>query len=70
MATAARLRAIALFLPGVTEHAHFDRRAFKARISFVTLAADVLSANFRFTHDEQALKCAVAPEAFSPITNA
>ena len=57
----------ALALPGVSEHPHFDRRAFKAVRSFVTLAADERTANFKFTPDEQALKCAVAPEAFAPV---
>ena len=70
MADASDLRRIALALPGVTEYAHFDRRAFKARVTFATLAPDELTANFKFSPDEQALKCAVAPEAFTAIPNA
>jgi len=70
MAAAADLRRIALSFAGATEHPHFDRRAFKARVTFATLAADGLSANFKFAPDEQALKCAVAPDAFAPLDNA
>lgn len=70
MATAATLRRMALALPGTTEAPHFDRTAFKAARNYVTLAADGRSANFRFTPDGQALKCAVLPEAFSPVPNA
>lgn len=58
---------MALDLPGTEEYPHFDRRAFKARVTFVTLAADGLSANFKFAPEDQALKCAVAPEAFRPV---
>jgi hypothetical protein len=70
MASADDLRRLALALPDVEEYPHFDRRAFKARVTFVTLAPDALTANFKFAPDEQALKCAVAPDAFSPIPNA
>jgi len=70
MAEAADLVRLALAMPGVVDYPHFDRRAFKARVTFVTLAADGLTANFKFALDEQALKCAVAPEAFAPIPNA
>jgi len=67
MATARDLRRIALSLEGTEEHAHFDRAAFKARIIYVTLAPGGKSANFRFSADAQALKCTVAPDAFSPV---
>lgn len=70
MASAAELRQLALALEGVEEHPHFDRAAFRARKIFVTLAADGLTANFAFTPDEQALKCAVMPETFAPVPNA
>ena len=70
MTNAADFRRIALSLAGVAEYPHFDRRAFKARITFATLAADELSVNFKFAPDEQALKCAVAPDAFAPVDNA
>ncbi len=70
MADAADLRRLALALEGVSEYPHFDRRAFKARVTFATLAPDELTANFKFTLDEQALKTTVAPDAFSALANA
>ncbi len=70
MADAADFRRIALSLHGVAEYPHFDRRAFKARVTFATLAPDELSANIKFAPDEQALKCAVAPDAFAALDNA
>ncbi len=47
-----------------------DRAAFRAARIFATLAADGASANLRFAEDEQALKCAVAPDAFRPVPEA
>jgi hypothetical protein len=70
MATAAQLRKIALSLEGTTEAPHFDRAAFKAKRIYVTLAADKKTANFKFSPDEQELKCMVAPDAFAAIPNA
>ena len=70
MATAKDFRRIALSLEGTTEARHFDRTAFKVRRIYATLVADGKSANLMLTPDEQALKCAVAPDAFSPIPNA
>ena len=70
MTNAANFRRIALALPGVAEYPHFDRRAFKARVTFATLAQDELSANLKFAPDEQALKCTVAPDAFAGLDNA
>jgi hypothetical protein len=67
---AADFRRIALSLAGVAEYPHFDRRAFKARVTFATLAPDELTANIKFAPDEQALKCAVAPDAFAALDNA
>jgi hypothetical protein len=61
MADAADFRRIALSFEGAGEYPHFDRRAFKARVTFATLAPDELTANIKFAPDEQALKCAVAP---------
>jgi len=66
MADEASFRRIALSFEGASEHPHFDRRAFKARVTFATLAPDGLTANIKFAPDEQALKCAVAPDAFQP----
>jgi hypothetical protein len=70
MATAKELRRIALALDGTTDAPHFDRTAFKVARTYVTLSADCLSANFKFTPDEQKLKCLTAPEAFAAIPNA
>ncbi len=66
MADAALFRRIALSFEGAGEYPHFDRRAFKARV----IAPDELSANIKFAPDEQALKCTVAPDAFSALDNA
>jgi hypothetical protein len=70
MANAKDLRRIALSLEGTTEAPHFDRAAFKVSRIYVTLAADGRTANFKFTPDEQELKCLLAPEAFAPLPNA
>jgi hypothetical protein len=70
MADAADFRRIALSFEGAGEYPHFDRRAFKARVTFATLAPDELSANIKFAPDEQALKCVVAPDAFAALDNA
>ena len=70
MATGAGLRKIALSLEGTKEAPHFDRAAFKVARIYVTLASDGRTANFKFTPDEQELKCLVAPEAFEPVPNA
>jgi len=70
MANAADFVRLALALPDVVEYLHFDRRAFKARITFATLAPDGASANLKLSPDEQEFKCLLAPEAFAPIANA
>jgi hypothetical protein len=70
MTTAKDVRRIALSLAGTTEAPHFDKAAFKVARIYVTLAADGLSINLKLTPDEQELKCAVAPDAFSAIPNA
>jgi len=70
MADAADFRRIALSFEGAAEYPHFDRRAFKARVTFATLAPDEVTANIKFAPDEQALKCAVAPDAFAVLDNA
>jgi hypothetical protein len=70
MATANDLRRMALALAGTSEAPHFDRAAFKVQRTFVTLAADGRTANFKFTPDEQEFKCMLAPDAFAPIENA
>jgi len=70
MPTGSDLRRLALALDGTTEAPHFDRAAFKAARIYVTLAADGKTANFKFNPGQQQLKCATAPDAFSPIPNA
>ena len=69
MAAADDLRRIALALEGTIEAPHFDRRAFKARRIFATLAADDLTANIRFPPEEQELRCEMQPEAYRKIPN-
>ena len=70
MADAADFRRIALSFEGAAEYPHFDRRAFKARVTFATLAPDELTANIKFSPDQQALKCTVASDAFTALDNA
>jgi hypothetical protein len=70
MATGKDLRRLALSLEGTAEAPHFDRTAYKVARIYVTLAADGLTANFRFTPDQQELKCLLLPEAFQPVPNA
>jgi len=64
------LRRAALALEGTVEAPHFERAAFKVARIYVTLAADARSANFKFSPDEQAFKCELAPGAFAPVPNA
>jgi hypothetical protein len=70
MATARDFRRIAMSLEGTTDAPHFDRTAFKAARIYATLARDGLTANLKFSPDEQELKCITAPEAFQPVPNA
>lgn len=68
--TAEDLRRLALGLKGTTEAPHFDRTAFKVARIYATAPADGRTANLRFTPDEQAFKCMIAPDAFAPVPNA
>ncbi|MGE0061553.1 MAG: MmcQ/YjbR family DNA-binding protein [Xanthobacteraceae bacterium] len=70
MVSAAEFRKLALQFEGVEERPHFDRAAFRVVRNFATLAPDKKSVNFKFAPDEQAMKCAVHPQAFSPVPNA
>ena len=70
MATGKDLRRMALALEGTLAAPHFDRTAFKVARTYVTLSADGRNANFKFTPDEQELKCLTAPQAFAPVANA
>jgi hypothetical protein len=67
MATGKDLHRFALALEGTVEAPHFDRTAFKVQRIYVTLSPDGRSANFKFTPDEQELKCLTAPDAFAPV---
>jgi hypothetical protein len=68
--TAAKFKEAALALEGTVQAPHFDRTAFKVARTFVTLASDGRTANFKFAPDEQEFKCMMQPEAFAPIDNA
>lgn len=70
MATGEELRRAALALDGTVEAPHFDRTAFKVSRIYATVAADGLTANFKFSPDEQEFKCMLAPKAFAPVPNA
>jgi len=70
VATKEDLRRAALSLAGTIECPHFDRTAFRVNRIYVTFPPDGLTANFKFSPDEQAFKCLLAPDAFSPVPNA
>jgi hypothetical protein len=70
MANGNDLRRMALALPGTQERPHFDWAAFRVDRIFVTLDAEGLTANLKFTPDEQEFKCQVAPNIFAPVDNA
>jgi len=70
MATGKDFRRLALALAGTTTYPHAARTAFKVDRIYATLAPDGKSAHFKFTPDEQALKCTVAADAFAPVDNA
>jgi len=69
MADSESFTRIALALPGTTSAPHFDRTAFKVKRTFATLAPDGLSANLKFTPDEQEFKCQLAPDVFEALDN-
>jgi hypothetical protein len=70
MSTAKDFRRIAMSLDGTTEAPHFDRAAFKVARIYATLAPDGLTANLKFSRDQQELKCITAADAFRPVPNA
>ena len=70
MTGAGDLRRLAMALADTSEAPHFDRAAFKSGRIYVTLASDGLTANFKFTPEEQQLKCLTHPAAFVAIANA
>lgn len=61
---------IAAALPKVIEVAHHDRRAFRSRRIFATLAADGATANLLLTPHEQEILVAAHPAVFSAVPNA
>ena len=69
MATAMDFRRIALAIEGTTESPHFDRRAFKAKRIFASLAPDGLTANLRLPPEEQEFRCETQPAAYRKIPN-
>src|SRR5690606_36239328 len=69
MADSKTFTRMALALEGAVAAPHFDRTAFKVKRTFATLAPDGLSANIRFTPDEQIFKCHLAPDLFKAIDN-
>lgn len=69
MASSEAFTRIAMALPNVVSAPHFDRTAFKVKRTFATLAADGLSANIKFTPEEQEFKCLLAPDVFQAIDN-
>lgn len=67
MVSAEDFERIALALPGARAEPHFDRIAFKARITFATLTPDKRTANLKFTPEHQAFKVMLAPQVFQPV---
>lgn len=70
MADADTLRRLALAQAGASEVPHFDRAAFRARVIFAVLAPDGQTATLKFTPEEQAFRCTIAPAAFAPTGDA
>ncbi len=60
-------RRLALGFRETVAEPHFDRTAFRVVRTYATLAPDGLTANIRFTPEQQAFKCMLAPDAFSPV---
>ncbi len=67
MLTAVDFRRLALGFKGTQAEPHMDRTAFRVVRTYATLAPDELTANFKFTPDEQRAKCLFAPDAFAPV---
>lgn len=62
MVTEDEVRALALALPGVTEHPHFDRAAFRARIIFATLGGGTV--NLKLVPEQAAMLIDAEPGTF------
>lgn len=63
------LSRIALSLEGTTEVPHGERRAFRTRTIYATLAPDSRTANIKLGRDEQEHWCALLGEGLSPVPN-
>jgi hypothetical protein len=65
---AARVRDLALALPGASEAPHFHRLAFRTtRKMFATLDAAAGDINFMFDPNLRDFYCEQAPHAFAPV---
>jgi hypothetical protein len=62
-------RKLVLALGDTREVPHFERRAFKVRRIFASLAPNEETANLFLTPLEQEQWCGLLPEAFSPVPN-
>ena len=69
MSDTATFRKLAMSLPGTQEKPHFDRAAFSVDRIYATLDSAGLTANLKFTPDEQEFKRQLAPDVFQPIDN-
>ncbi|MCR4265938.1 MmcQ/YjbR family DNA-binding protein [Nitratireductor sp. ZSWI3] len=69
MTTSDTFRDLSLSLQGSVEVAHFDRRAFKVRRIFASLAADGETANLYLTPPEQEYWRGLFPDTFAPVSN-
>lgn len=67
MADADAFRTLALGFKGTSAELHMDRTAFRVVRTYATLAPDGLTANIKLQPDEQAFKCMLAPDLFSPV---
>ena len=65
MADEADVRALALGLPGVAEHPHFDRAAFKARVIFATLGGGTV--NLKLVPEQAAMPIEAEPDSFRSL---
>ncbi len=70
MLTSQQFHDLALSFPGVTEHPHSHRQAFKARIIFATLDEAAQSANIKLPEVEQSVFCQADAKNIYPVDNA
>jgi hypothetical protein len=65
MASEDDVRRIATALPGVSEHAHVDRQAFRARVIFATLGGGTV--NLKLVPEQTAMLIEAEPDTFLPL---